>query len=507
MHPTLPTLVRALLEPHRYPGEVGRVELVQTHISWVLLAGAFAYKIKKPVVLPFLDFSTLALRKKYCDDELRLNRRFSSAIYLEVVGIFNTPLDPKFEGSGVPIEYAVKMHRFDAAARLDRVCTRGELRAGHLSGLADTLVAFHATAQQAPSGSRYGSPAAVMVPMRDNLRDLRAGLPRGVVSERLRALQDWTETQFELLAPLLQVRQQLGWVRECHGDLHMANLTLIEQQVQMFDCIEFSDDLRWIDVASEIAFVYVDLVAHAQPGLANWFINEVWERTGDYEAALVFRFYAVYRALVRAKVSAIRLRQENLGEAETMALVTLAEGLVVPQPLRLVITHGLSGSGKTTASSALLQSDTHASTVRVRSDTQRKRLYGLAGSARSESGTGAGIYTPDADARTYQRLLDLSATLLGAGWSVIVDATFLKHADRQTFRELAQRAGAAFLILAPEATAEQLRERILARALQGQGASEATLDVLARQLCEIEPLMPQEGARWEPWATRMLHNR
>ena len=494
MKSTLPTLIQALLESHRYPADVGRVELVQTHISWVLLAGAFAYKIKKPVALPFLDFSTLALRKQYCEDELRLNRRFSPAIYLDVVGIFNIPQDPQFEGTGQPIEYAVKMHRFDEAARLDRVCSRGELHAGHLSDLAATLAAFNASAQRSPPGSRYGSPAEVIAPIRDSLRDLMAWLPHGGAPQRLLALQDWTEAQFEQLTPLLQARRQSGWVRECHGDLHLANLVLIDKQVQMFDCIEFSEDLRWIDVASEIAFTCIDLMAHAQPGLANWLVNEVWERTGDYEAARVLRFYAVYRALVRAKVTTIRMQQTRQGEAETMAYVALAERLVLPQPLRLVITHGLSGCGKTTASSALLQSDPHARTVRVRSDTERKRLLGLAVSARSDSGTDEDIYTSGTGARTYRRLFELAEMLLGCGWSVIVDATFLKRADRDSFRALAGRAGAEFSILAPEATAGQLRERILARQVQGQDASEATLDVLARQLRVIEPLTHHERA-------------
>ena len=492
MNCTLPDLIQALLEPHRYPGNVGPVELVQTHISWVLLAGPFAYKIKKPLTLPFLDFSTLALRRRYCEDELRLNRRFSPAIYLDVVAIFATAQGPFFEGSGQPIEYAVKMKRFDEAGLLDRVCDRGVLRADHLSGLADTLAAFHTTAQRAPPGSHYGSCAQVIAPMHDNLRDLTALLPHGGVADRLLALAAWTETQLEHLTPLLQARQQSGWVRECHGDLHLSNLVLIDDHVQMFDCIEFSDDLRWIDVASEIAFAYVDLIAHAQPGLANWFINEVWDRTGDYEAAQVMRFYAVYRALVRAKVAAIRAQQTHEDCTEAMAHVALAEGLVAPQPLRLVITHGLAGCGKTAASRNLLQTDAQARTVRLRSDTERKRMFGLEASESSHSGIGQGIYAPGVSARTYRRLLELGEVLLRAGWSVIVDATFLKRADRDSFRALAARTGAAFSILAPQATTAQLRERIVARQEQGRDASEATLDVLALQMKLIEPLAPEE---------------
>jgi len=492
MDPTLPPLIQALLEPQRYPHPVQRVELVQTHISWVLLAGDFAYKIKKPLQLPFLDFSTLAQRQACCLDELRLNSRFAPDIYLDVVGIFNTPQDPQLDGPGAPIEYAVKMRRFDEAGRLDRVCDRGELQPLHLSDLADTLAAFHAAAATAPAASRFGSPEHVLAPAQDNFHDLLRLLPEAAMRTRLQALQAWTEAQFEHLAPLMEARKRAGRVRECHGDLHLANLVLIDHRVRMFDCLEFNEDLRWIDVASEIAFTYVDLLAHGQPGLADWFVDEVLSRSGDYEAAPLLRFYAVYRAMVRAKVAAIRQHQTQADDSEAQAYIALAERLVAPPPVRLVITHGLSGCGKTVVSSELLQHDRHASTLRLRADVERKRLFGLAPGAHSGSSTNAGIYAPDAHALTYGRLRELADLLLRAGWSVIVDATFLKRADRDAFRALARDAGAAFGILAPQATPAQLRERILARSAIGRDASEATLEVLAQQMRTVEPLGPDE---------------
>src|SRR5450759_3298022 len=282
MDASLPPLIAALLEPQRYPGEVEQVSLVQTHISWVLLAGDFAYKIKKPLKLSFLDFSTLALRQRYCQEELRLNRRYASDIYLGAVGIFNTPADPQWQGTGAPIEYAVKMRRFDEAARLDRVCARGELQPHHLSDLADTLVAFHASAAKAASAAHLGSPSQILVSALANFNDLLRDLPDVDVAERLAALRVWTKLQFKSLTPLMEARKRAGRVRECHGDLHLANLVLINQKVRMFDCIEFSEYLRWIDIASEIAFSYVDLLAHSQPGLANWFVHEVLSRRGHY---------------------------------------------------------------------------------------------------------------------------------------------------------------------------------------------------------------------------------
>ena len=492
MNVDLPPLIDALRDPARYPDGVARVELVQTHISWVLLAGDFAYKIKKPVKLSFLDFSTLALRHRYCLDELRLNRRFAPDLYLEVAGIFNTPQDPQWHGSGAPIEYAVKMHRFDESARLDHVSARGELQAGLLSKLADALVAFHQNAAVAPAGSRFGSAAHILQPALDNFTDLMRLLPDAGFQSRLATLLAWTQTQFAQLAPLMQARQQAGRVRECHGDLHLTNMVLIDGRVQLFDCIEFNEDLRWMDVASEIAFVYIDLLAHQQPGLADWLLDEVLSRSGDYEAARVLRFYAVYRAMVRAKVAALRWAQSQVDDGEVEAYVALAERLLAPPPPRLVITHGMSGCGKTVSSNVLLQADPQAATLRLRSDVQRKRLFGMVANAASGSGVGGGIYAADAHERTYAHLREQAALLLQAGWSVVVDAAFLKRADRDAFRTLAQQMGAGFSILVPQATPDQLRQRILARSAAGHDASEATLAVLARQMQTIEPLGPDE---------------
>lgn len=492
MDASLPALIRALLSPEHWPPGVAQVELVQTHISWVLLAGDFAYKIKKAVKLPFLDFSTLALRQRACLDELRLNRRFAPDLYLDVVGIFNTAEDPQWHGKGRPIEYAVKMRRFDEAGRLDRVCARGELQPAHLSNLAETLVAFHDAAATAPPESRFGSASSIIGPARDNFDDLARVFQGAAVQTRLAALRLWTEAQFAQLAPLMAARKNAGRVRECHGDLHLANLVLLKQRVQMFDCLEFNEDLRWIDVANEIAFTYVDLLAHQQAGLANWFVNEALSHSGDYEALRVLRFYAVYRALVLAKVAAIRAGQSHGDDHAALAYIALAERVLLTPPLRLVITHGLSGCGKTVASNDILQNDANAATVRVRSDVERKRLFGLASTARSGSGLDTGIYTVDAHTRTYAYLRELAAGLLNAGWSVIVDAAFLKHAERERFRSLARDAGAAFSVLAPQASPEQLRARIQARSALGVDASEATLDVLAKQMDILEPLTPDE---------------
>lgn len=215
-------------------------------------------------------------------------------------------------------------------------------------------------------------------------------------------------------------------------------------------------------------------------------------RSGDYAAALLLRFYAVYRALVRAKVAAIRMRQNAGGESELLAYVSLAEQLAASNPGRLVITHGLSGCGKTFASDQLLLQDAQASTLRLRSDVERRRLFGLGGGQRSGAALDGGIYAAAAHVQTYTRLRDLASMLLASGWSVVVDATFLKRADRDALHALAQSAGADFAILAPSATEQQLRQRIEARQALGRDASEATAEVLVQQMRSMEPLQPDE---------------
>jgi len=467
--------IERLLDPHRYAHPVERVELLETHISWVLLAGRFAYKIKKPIVLPFLDYGSVDKRRACCRAELRLNRRYAPRLYLDVVELDGEP--------------AVKMLRFDEAARLDNVSQRGELTARHLSDLARTVAAFHAEAQPAPLDSRFGSPELVLATAMENFDELDSLLPGH--APRLARLRAWTGGEFERRRPAIAERLIQGRVRECHGDLHLGNLVLLDGKVVPFDCIEFNDALRWIDVANEIAFTYVDLLDHGKPGLACWLINEWLVWSGDFGALALLPFYAVYRAVVRAKVAAIRGRG-----AEAAEYLTMAEALTARPAPTLTITFGLSGSGKTTLSGARLLSDQRAATIRLRSDVERKRLFGLAPDAAS----GGAIYDAEATARTYARLEQLARQAIGDGWSVIVDAAFLRRAERDALRGLARSLGVDFAILPCTASPEELRRRLAARA---GDASEADAVVLERQLGWLEPLDAAEIASVDQGQSRL----
>lgn len=513
--PALPPLIQALLDPALYPHPVERVELMETHGAWVLLAGEFAYKIKKPVRFPFMDFSTLALRRAACETEIRVNRRFqnlaqpATQLYLGVLPIVGTPGQPRWgepgTGNGAQaIEFAVQMRRFDEAARLDHLCERGELTSEHMAGLARRMATFQARAAVAERSQPWGHPTAAMRWPRDNFDTLRKALTDPADAALVRELSDWTEQRYNAIEPLLSRRRQKGRVREGHGDLHLGNLVLIEDEVLPFDAIEFNDTLRWIDVANDMAFVWMDLLAHARPGLANVLLSAWLDASGDVSSHTVWTFFASYRAGVRAKVAAIRLGQlggtgaspqADACLAEAQRYLALARDIAHPPAPRLLITHGLSGSGKTWASSRWLAAETSGRAIRLRSDVERKRLHGMSALAASGSGLNSGLYTAKSHGDTYGSLLSRARMLLADGWTVLVDAAFLRAAERAEFAALAQGAGVPFHILACEAPVEVLRQRITERQARGADASEATVEVLEKQLGWLEPLDASERAR------------
>lgn len=482
-------LVQALRRGDAFGLPAEAIELIETHISWVLLAGEFAYKIKKPVVLPFLDYGTLEQRQRCCLAELALSRRFAPALYLDVVAIGGNEEHPKF-GADPTLEWAVKMRRFDETQRLDHVCRRGELGAKLLRDLARRFVEFQ---QNAAAGATWGDPDSIAAAAMENFTELRALLPPAI-HPQVAGLAAWTEAEFARCRTVFSSRR--SQVREGHGDLHLGNLVLIDGEVLPFDCIEFNDGFRWIDVANDIAFLWMDLLDHGRADLAGHWLNAWLEFSGDFGALEVLRFYAVYRAMVRAKVAAIREQQGGgtSGDESVVNYLALAQRIAVPsaptvQRPQLVITCGLSGSGKTHRSAAWLAADPDGRCIRLRSDVERKRLFGLTALQSSASSTGDGIYNTDANSRTYAHLLEQADVALSRGYPVIVDAAFLRHVERDALRQLAVRRNIGFGILFVEAPDHELQARIRRRQ---HDASEATLEVLARQKEWFEPLTEEE---------------
>lgn len=480
---------RALAEALACPQALGHplehCEILETHISVVLLTGRFAYKIKKPVDLGFVDFSTRERRRWFCEEELRLNRRLAPELYLAVVPITGTPQAPRLGAAGEPFEHALKMREFPQEARLDRVLARGALAPERLERFAASLAEFHAALP--PGEGRWGTPAAVAAQVRAAFDGIEP-LPGGTGGIDLWHLRAWVESELERCATALARRVER--VRECHGDLHLTNLVLLDERIVAFDCIEFDPGLRWTDVAAEVAFLAMDLEVHARPDLAARFVNAWLEVSGDYDALSVLRLYLVYRSLVRAKVAAIRARQtladggiDDAAQRRAAVHLQFAAGVAVrPRRPWLAITCGVSGSGKSRIARELVGL---TGAIQLRSDVERKRLAGL----RAAAASGGGIYTAEMTGRTYERLAALARAALAEGWPVVVDATFLERARRSAFRELAAALGVPFRILALEAAPAILERRVRERT---GDASEADVRVLHRQLARREPLADAE---------------
>ena len=469
---------------------------METHISWVLLTGDYAYKIKKPVDLGFANFRTLALRKHYCEEELRLNPRLTPGLYLDVVPIRGSSRAPRVGGKGKVIDYAVKMRQFPKDSLASRALAQGAFGPAEIDVLAGTIAGFHETAPPAPPGGTFGTPHAVLETALENFEQL-APLTQSKSDARLLAvLQQWTEQEHARLRHTLERRTSGGCIRECHGDLHLGNIVMWDGRPVPFDCIEFNQALRYIDVISEVAFLAMDLIDRKRSDLAWRFLNRYLEITGDYSAVSVLRFYMVYRAMVRAKVHLLRAHEANAARGEHKRLVEafrdylrLARRLALSNRPALILAHGLSGSGKTSATQPLIEK---LGAIRLRSDLERKRMHGLAALATSGSGLNDGIYSRSNHVATYHRLADLAQEILRAGYPAVVDATFLKRTEREAFRALAERMNVPYVILDFHAPLALLRKRVAARQARGNDASEADLEVLNRQIAIREPLTPLE---------------
>jgi aminoglycoside phosphotransferase family enzyme/predicted kinase len=498
--------IEALQQPDAYNHPAEDIQLLETHLSWVLLAGLYAYKIKKPVEFSFADFSTLEKRKFYCQQELRLNGRLAPELYLDVIPITGTPNAPHVGGDGEPIEYAVRMKRFPQDALLSHAVEQGTLLTEHIDYLVQEVSEFHRLIGTAADDSPFGTPERILEPVEENFLQINMFLDDesqresefDIVSlrNRIESLQAWSEHEFAARKENFLSRKRNGFVRECHGDMHLGNMVLHDGAVTLFDCVEFNESFRWVDIISEAAFLVMDLEDRGRPDFAHRFLNGYLEQTEDYSGLAVFPFYLTYRALVRAKVACLRMGQEGLSQyehkqlhEEFLSYLELAEQYTQSSEPLLMITHGYSGSGKTFGTQPVVE---ELGAVRVRSDVERKRLFGLSPLEKNGSQAKEKLYSSDAGLQTYHRLQELAKAIIQSGFSVIVDATFLKRKDRDQFRQLAKQLSVPFIILDLPASVETLKQRVAQRAETGLDASEAGLAVLERQLQYGEPLSNDE---------------
>jgi uncharacterized protein len=486
--------IQELLDAACYPHAVAHLRLKETHLSWIVLTGRFAYKVKKPVHFDFVDASTLERRRFLCHEELRLNRRFAQELYLDVVPLTRESGRLRVGGSGEPLEYAVRMHEFTESHELAFRLEHDAVAAEEIQAFATRLADAHVRAEVAGAGSPFGTIDAVRQPMLDNFSLLRAKLGDARRRQLIKRLEDWTNRSLASLGSLIESRRHAGLVRECHGDLHSRNIVLWQQQWLPFDCLEFDPALRWIDVISDVSFLIMDLVSRSRTDLACHFLSRYLEISGDYDGLRLLPLYSTYRALVRAKVDALGAEAagaEALGDlqARLQRRLEAAMRFVDPVPPALIIMHGVTASGKSWVSERLVGA---IPAVRVRSDLERKRLAGVSALAKRRFGVGEGDYSAESTQATYDRLLACAGAALDGNCSVIVDAAFLDRRQRDNFRSLAERASRRFLVVSCFADPDILASRLDARARNGLDPSEATRSVQQWQLRHAQPLSPDE---------------
>lgn len=496
MSARLPAPLDALLQPAAYPHPVRAVQVVETHISWVFLTGEFAYKLKRPVCFPFVDLRSIERRKFFCAEELRLNRRFAPQLYVRVCPVTLEGDRVRIDGRGEVIDHAVCMRQFAAADELGILLANGQLAPAALAAFGRELARLHATLPRADSGDRWGQPAVVRALLLRNLAECEQEAGRLGTAGTVRSLSRPCAAYIEAAEPWLVQRRAEGQVRECHGDLHAGNIARCDGRLQAFDCMEFEPAFRWIDVAEEIGCLYMDLRARGFRAHAQSFVTGYLDESGDYQACRVLRLYGAHRALVRAKVAALRAADAadpRLREASRKEHCCYLDGaceLLTVQRPRLILMCGLSGSGKSWLAERLALA---LPAVHLRSDVERKRLGGLAAQQRSGAKIGEGLYSAAMTAATYERLRGCAAEVLGGGLSVIVDATCQLREQRGRLSSLGPACDARVCVIFCHAPAGVLAARIAVRQREATDPSEADRGVLALQQASFQPPDASEG--------------
>ncbi|UTA48265.1 AAA family ATPase [Simiduia sp. 21SJ11W-1] len=488
--------IQALMRPEAFDHPVANLQLIETHISWVILTGEYAYKIKKPLDLGFLDFSSLAKRRGFCEEEIRLNQRFAPEIYLGLVAVTGTEAAPSLAQAGAhPLDYAVKMRQFDQDQLLDAIYQRGELNNALIRAIGQQLADTYAGLPALFPEDGPGTPGTLKAAIDQNFEQIGAYPLPDAERAQLNALAEATCNACERLEGKMNQRLRDGFVKDLHGDLHLGNIALVNGKIRFFDCIEFNPGFRIMDTVAEIAFITMDMIARGATTEARRLLNSYLEYSGDYQSLALLDLYRCYYATVRAKVTLMQFSPQDHALLNAPAFntfrhyLTQALSYTVPTRPSLNLMHGVSGTGKSTLAQTLCD---HTGAIAIRSDVERKRLFNLR--PEQASAPGQNIYSAEANTNTLNQLVAQAQKVLDAGFSCILDATFLRASDRAPALALASNTATPVRIINCQAPENIIRERLANRKAEGIDASEADEAVMAQQLAHYEPLTEQEQA-------------
>jgi uncharacterized protein len=488
---SLPAVIEAMLKPEFYPHPVTDIELRQTHTSYVLLAGEFAYKIRKAVRFAFIDCSTAARRRALCQRELELNRRLSPDVYLAVVAIVQNGggiiLDQSSDNRADALEFAVKMRRLLEDQRLDLMIKRKAATANYVTDIADTIKSFHSNTPNTHSWA-YGAAASIWRLTIGNLVEIEQLAPGEHLLKKIAQVEAYSRRYIAGHWELLNSRAREGRVHDGHGDLRADAIYLTSNGIRIIDCLEFDERLRYGDIVNEVAFLAMDIERLGQPDLSRELLAHF---ISDPDIPLLIDFYKCYRATIRAKVELLRSRQEDCAAQETQNALASASCLLdlaldyAQGPKALLIVCGASGTGKSTLAAVLSE---HLACDIFSSDVVRKRLAGVEPNTPAAALYDQGIYTPEFTNRVYASLLMEAKGLLSMGKGVILDATFGKRNLRQLAIETATLVGVKPLFIECRADKDVIIRRLSDRGKDSQRVSDATVEIYLTQMEEFEPL-------------------
>jgi uncharacterized protein len=494
--PALDDLIRELSDPSVYPHRPDSIQVIQTHISAVFVAGDLVYKVKKPVNFGFLDFTTLEKRRHFCRQEVALNSRFSKGLYLDVVSIYRGPSGINLAGEGTEIEVAVLMRRVPESRLMIKMLHEDRITPEFLDRLADRLAYFHSKAETGPHISGFGSPVVIFHNLQENFDQTAPYIGRTIDPDTHVTVSRLGMQFVRDHDDLFQERMNRGFIRDCHGDLHLDHVVALDE-IMLYDCIEFNDRFRYGDTAADLAFLLMDLDFRGYPAFAQGIAQRYAISSDDFDVLKLLSFYKSYRAFVRGKVISFTLDESEVSPSEKETAARDARSyfrlsrayLEPPRPPVLVITAGLSGTGKSYVARKVGQ---RLGTEPISSDAIRKQIHGVPAEKHRLDKFGGGIYTSGATEMTYRALLDTAHRALTQGKSVILDATFSKFEHREAARSLARSLNAGFRILHCTALDGVVRQRLERRLLSKDELSDAGWDIYEAQKDVFEPILESE---------------